>query len=162
MSSRREVQVDVTAVTSEIYRECGRSIACRRAADYYVALVKNPCYPPAEKMTQTMRKYYMEFVRKYGPPPKCGVKALVEERLRGTQLEKYIDEIAELAERIRKNAKITSRVAAAAATIVVAEWHACCIIRKNVAALYGVSYNAVRSWLPYAHFYMIEIAWKRP
>jgi hypothetical protein len=155
------MQADVTAVTSEIYRECGRSIACRRAADYYVALVRNPCYPPAEKMTQTVRKYYMEIIEKYGLP-RCDVKALVAERLRGTALEKYVDEIAELAERIRKNVKITSRVAAAAATIVVAEWHACCIIRKNVAALYGVSYNAVKSWLPYAHFYMIEIAWKRP
>jgi hypothetical protein len=144
-----------------LYNECGHSVVCRNAADYYLALVKNPCYPPAEKMTQTMRKYYMEIIERYGPPPKCDLKALVEERLRGTPLEKYVDEVAELAERIRKNVKITSRVAAAAATIMVAEWHACCIIRKNVAARYGVSYNAVKRWLPYAHFYMIEIA-KRP
>jgi len=126
MSSCREaMQADVAAAASEI---------CRGSA-------------AAPKTAQTMRKYYMEFVRKY---------------LRGTQLEKYIDEIVELAECIRKNVKITPRVAAAAATIVVAEWHACCIIRKNVAARYGASYNAVRRWLPYAHFCMIEIAWKRP
>jgi len=131
----------------KLYSECGRSIACRNAADYYVALVKNPCYPPADGVTYKMRRYYMEFVRKYGPPPRCDVKALVVERLRGTIMEKYAHEAAELAELAKAELHMTSRVAAAVATIIVAERHGINVTRESVAVHFGVSYAAMRAHL---------------
>jgi hypothetical protein len=133
----------VEELRERLYSQCGRSVACRRAADYYIALVKNPCYPPMDKVTYNMRRYYMEFVMKYGLPPKCDVKALVAERLRGTELESYANEVAELAELIRERLRTTSRVAAAAATIIVAERHCVKMARVSVAALFGASLNAV-------------------
>jgi hypothetical protein len=121
----------------KLYNECGRSTACRKAADYYIALLQNPCYPPQGKMTYKMRKFYMEFVKRYGYPPRCNIRALVEERLRGTVLEQYINEIAELAERLRHELNITSRVAAATATVVVAETHGVRTKRGSIAARFG-------------------------
>jgi hypothetical protein len=127
-----------------LYAECGKSVACRRAVDYYVALVKNPCYPP-RKMTYKVRKFYMEIVKKYGPPPRCNVRALVEERLRGTALEKYAHDVAELAELLRRKLYITPRVAAAAAAVVVAERQGVAFAtRTAVAERFGVSYDSVR------------------
>jgi transcription initiation factor TFIIIB Brf1 subunit/transcription initiation factor TFIIB len=146
----------VEELREKLYSECGRSIACRNAADYYVALVKNPCYPPAVRVTYKMRRYYMEFVRKYGLPPRCDVKALVVERLRGTIMEKYAHEVAELAELIREKLRATSRVAAAAATIIVAERHGVKVTRESVAAHFGVSLAAVRARLRDAHKLYIE------
>jgi hypothetical protein len=134
----------IEELRERLYSECGRSIACRRAADYYLAYIKNPCYPPADKMTYNMRHYYMEFVKRYGLPPRCNVKALVEERLRGTALEKYAQEAAELAELIRQKLRATSRVAAAVATIIVAERHGVNVTRESVVAHFGVSNVAVR------------------
>jgi hypothetical protein len=143
----KDVELQREGGAERLYSECGRSVACRRAADYYVALVKNPCYPPADKMTHNMRRYYMEFVRKYGLPPRCDVKALVAERLSGTELEKYVDEVAELAKLIRERLRAMSRVAAAVATIVVAERHGVKVTRGVVAARFGVSCAAVRTHL---------------
>ena len=136
--------ISVEELREAIYRECGRSVACRRAADYYIALVKNPCYPPLDKMTYKMRRFYMRIVEKYGPPQKCNIRALVEERLRGTILEKHAHEVAEFAETLRRKLRITSRVAAAAAAVVVAEKKNMPVVRHDVAAHFGVSYNAVR------------------
>jgi hypothetical protein len=52
--------INVEELREGLYAECGRrSVACRNAADYYTALVANPCYPPADKMTYKMRRYYM-------------------------------------------------------------------------------------------------------
>ena len=129
----------------KLYSECGRSTACRNAADYYVALVKNPCYPPMDKMTYKMRRFYMEFVWKYGPPPRCDVRALVAERLRGTALEKYAHEAAELAELIRRRLHVTSRVAGAVAAVIVAERRGVKAVRGAVAAHFGASLAAVRA-----------------
>ncbi len=139
---------------------CGGNAACLRAAEYYIAVVKNPCYPPAG-MARDARKYYSEIVKKYGRPPNCDVKALVEERLKGTKLEKYTSEIVELAELAKKRFGITARVAAAAATIIVAEWHACCITRTSIAELYGVSYNAVSARLKYVRWLYLELLSKK-
>jgi predicted house-cleaning noncanonical NTP pyrophosphatase (MazG superfamily) len=134
-----------------LYAECGRrSVACRNAADYYIALIKNPCYPPAGKMTHKMRRYYMEIIMRHGRPPRCDVKALVEERLRGTILEKYAQEIAEFAELIREKLRATSRVAAAVAAAAVAERYRVNATRESIAARFGVSCAAMRAHLRHA------------
>jgi len=135
----------------KLYAECGRNAACKRAADYYIALLQNPCYPPAGKMTYKMRKFFMQIIEKYGPPPRCDVRRLVEERLRGTTLEPYVNEIAELAALLRRKLNITSRVAAAAAAVVVAEAHGIRIIRSSVSARFGASDAAVRRWVEDAY-----------
>jgi hypothetical protein len=140
------MQADVTAVTERLYRECGGSKLCRSAVEYYVAVVKNPCHPPPRRLAKNALRYYAEFVRRYGLP-RCDVKALVEERLRGTALEKYAHEAAEFAELLKRTLNITSRVAAAAAVIVVAERHGINVIRYAVAARFGASDTAVRTWL---------------
>ena len=140
----------VEELREKLYSECGRSTACRNAADYYVALVKNPCYPPAVRVTYKMRRYYMEFVMKYGLPPRCDVKKLVEERLRGTVMAKYAHEAAELAKLVKKELRITSRVAAAVATAAVAERYGVNVTRGSIAAHFGVSYVAMRAHLRHA------------
>ncbi len=144
---------DVGRLREELYEWCGNDNVCRRAADYYVALVKNPCYPPATRRT----KYYEKIVEKYGPPPPCDVKKLVLERLRNTKLEAYIDEIAELAALARRKLHIKSRVAAATATIVVAEHHGYVVIRNNAAKRFGTSYNSVKTWLRQVYQLYIEL-----
>jgi hypothetical protein len=130
----------------ELYAWCGRSVACRMAADHYIAVLQNPCYPPSAKLAKRALQYYMEFVRRYGWP-RCDVKALVAERLRDTALEKYAHEAGEFAELLRRTLNITSRVAAAVAVIVVAERHGIKVIRYAVAARFGASDVAVRRWL---------------
>jgi hypothetical protein len=153
---------NVEELRQRLYEWCGRSVACKRAADYYIMRLQNPCYPPAARMTYDQRKYYMKIIETYGHPPQCDIKALVLERLRGTPLEKYIDEIAELAELIRKRLHVTSRVAAAVATIIVAERHGRVVIYGAVAEQFGVSYAAVRTWLKRAHeLYIDNIAAKK-
>ena len=127
----------------QLYAECGRSIACRRAVDYYIALVKNPCYPPADRMTQDMRRYYRHIIERYGPPPQCNIRSLVEERLRGTALEKYAHEVAEVAERLKRELHITSRVAAAAAALVVADKYGMRVSIGAVAQRFGANYVTV-------------------
>ena len=140
------MQADATAVAERLYRECGRSKLCRSAVEYYVAVVKNPCYPPPRRLAKDALRYYAEFVRRYGMP-RCDVKALVAERLRGTALEKYAREAGEFAELLRRALNITSRVAAAVAVIVVAERHGIDVVRYAVAARFGASDVAVRRWL---------------
>jgi len=136
----------VEELRERLYSECGRSIACRRAADYYIALVKNPCYPPDARLTTKALRYYVEFASRFGRP-RCDVKALVEERLRGTALEKHAREAGEFAELLKRELNITSRVAAAVATIVVAERHGAGVAHYAVAARFGASDAAVRMWL---------------
>jgi len=138
--------ISAEELRERLYAECGRSVACRRAADYYVALVKNPCYPPADKMTYKVRRHYMQIIERHGPPPKCDVKKLVEERLAGTILEKYAQEIAELAERLRRVLFITSRVAAAVAAVVVAEAHGINVVRHSAAKRFGTNYVSVKTY----------------
>ena len=142
---------DVERLREELYAWCGRHTACRRAVDYYIALIRNHCFPPADKMTYRMRKFYMEILEKYGLPPRCNVKALVLERLRGTALEKHAHEAAELAELLKRRLHITSRVAAAAAAVAVAERRGIAVARSAVAELFGTSYNAMRLYVKHAY-----------
>lgn len=135
--------MSVEELRRRLYVECGGDVACRRAADRYLALVQNPCFPPAEKLTPKVRKFYIKFVEEHGPPPRCDVEKLIEERLRGTALEKYIPEIVQLAERLRRGRGTTSRVAAATAAIIVAERHGLLIPRHILADHFGASYGAV-------------------
>jgi len=39
----------------KLIADCGKSIACIKAVDYYLQLVKNPCYPPRTKLTPLRR-----------------------------------------------------------------------------------------------------------
>ncbi len=142
---------DVERLREELYEWCGRSVACKRAADYYIAFIKNPCYPPADKMTYRRHKFYMEILLRYGPPPRCDVKALVLERLRGTVLEKYAPEAAELAELLKKTRNATSRVAAAAAAAAVAELRGVKVTRGTIAALFGTSYASMIRYIKHAY-----------
>jgi len=151
----------VERLREELYELCGRSIACRRAVDYYIALLQNPCYPPADKMTYKMRKFYMEIIERYGLPPRCDVKALVTERLRGTVLEKYASEAAELADLVKKQMRITSRVAAVAAVIAVAEAHGVKATRESIAVHFGASYAAARMYVSHAYRIYREIMQKK-
>ena len=137
------MSADVGRLREELYEWCGNDKVCRRAADYYIAVLKNPCYPPAVRRS----KYYEKIVEKYGPPPRCDVKELVLERLRGTVLEKYAGEIAELAELIRRRLHTRSRTAAAVATAIVAERRGYVVVYKYVAARFGVADNVLRMWL---------------
>ena len=148
---------DVERLREELYAWCGRNPACKRAVDYYIMLLQNPCYPPSDKMTYKKRRFYMEIIKKHGLPPRCDVRKLVEERLRGTALEKYVGEIAELAELARKKLHVASRTAAAAATVVVAEWHGRRVVYNNIAALFGVSYVTVRTWLKAVHALYVDV-----
>jgi hypothetical protein len=134
---------DVERLREELYAWCGRRVACKKAAEYYIMSIQNPCYPPADKMTYKMRKFYMEIVEKYGPPPKCDVRALVFERLRGTMFEPYVQEIAELAELLRRELNITSRVAAATAAAVVAGIRRIRVSFTAAAGIFGTSPTAV-------------------
>jgi hypothetical protein len=134
---------NIDKLREELYAWCGRNAACRRAADYYIALLQNPCYPPDAKSTANMLKFYMEIIEKYGRPHKCDIKKLAEERLRGTPLEKHADEAAELAERLRRRCGMTSRVAAAVATVIVARAHGIPLSYAYAAALFGVSTASV-------------------
>jgi hypothetical protein len=134
----------VERLREELYAWCGRSTACRRAADYYIVLIQNPCYPPANKMTYKMRKFYMEIVSQHGYPPRCDVRKLVEERLRGTIFEQYINEIAELAEQLKRTLNTTSRVAAAVAAAVVADARGVNARRYVVAGLFGTNTDSIR------------------
>jgi hypothetical protein len=134
----------------KLYERCGRSTACRRAVDYYIALLQNPCYPPS-KMTYRMRQFYMEIVKEYGLPPRCDVGKLVVERLRGTMLEGYAYEVAEFAEVVKNRFHMTSRVAAAVAAVVVAESHGVAVVRASVAERFGASHAAVLQWIKKAY-----------
>jgi hypothetical protein len=139
------MSADVERLRNELYEWCGNSRACRRAVDYYIMLLQNPCYPPSVKITYKMRKYYVVIVRQYGLPPRCNIKKLVEERLRGTPLEKHVNEIAEIAELLKNEFSITSRVSAAVAAVVVAELNGIKMTRDSIAARFGTSYASMRA-----------------
>ncbi len=153
--------MSIEELRRKLYEWCGRSIACKRAADYYIMRIQNPCYPPAVKITYDMRKFYTEILMQCGPPPQCDVKALVLERLRGTPLEKYAPEAAELAELLKKALYITSRVAAAAAVTAVAERHGIPVTRYAVAALFGTSYTSIKTHIKHAHSIYREVIEKK-
>ncbi len=151
----------VEELRQRLYVWCGRNTACKRAADYYIMQIQNPCYPPMQNMTYKMRKFYMEIVKLHGPPPRCDVKALVLERLRGTPLEKYAPEAAELAELLKKARYITSRVAAAAAVTAVAERRGVKVTRYAIAALFGTSYASMKMYIKHAYSIYREMIEKK-
>ncbi len=161
MWSMTEAVNSVEELRQRLYVWCGRHIACRRAADYYIMRIQNPCYPPAVKITYDMRKFYMMIVMQRGPPPPCDVKALVLDRLRGTPLEKYAPEAAELAELLKKARYITSRVAAAAAVTAVAELRGVKVARHSVAALFGTSYASIKTHIKHAYSIYREVIEKK-
>jgi fido (protein-threonine AMPylation protein) len=131
---------------NELYAWCGESRVCKRAVDYYVAVVKSPCHPPPVGLTRAARRFYEEIVKRHGQP-RCDIKTLVHERLRCPALEKYADEIAELAERIKRRLGTRSRTAAAVAAVLVAERHCLWLAPSAAAARFGVSDIVVRVWL---------------
>jgi hypothetical protein len=110
--------VDIEGLRAELINKCGRSISCIRAVEYYIQLVKNPCYPPEVKLTSNARRHLMELMWTYGNP-RCNVKQLVVEKLRHTEFEDLAEEVAEAAEVIRRRLYISSRIAAAVATYIV-------------------------------------------
>jgi hypothetical protein len=130
--------VDVEAFRAELTKKCGRSIACIRAVEYYMQLVKDPCYPPSVKLTHKVRRHLMELLRTYGNP-RCNVKQLVIEKLRGTEFEDLAEEIAEAAYVIRRRMNISSRVAAAVATYIVVRRRRRYVSITQLTKIYNIS-----------------------
>ncbi len=128
-----------------LIKECGGSIACIRAVDYYVKRVQDPCYRPAVKLTTNVREYLMRFIEKYGSP-KCDVERLVIEKLRGTKLEDLSKEAAKVAVVIKKKLNVSSPVAAALATYIVAWRNGRYVTKKEIAAIFGVSPASLTPW----------------
>jgi hypothetical protein len=128
-----------------LIRECGRSIACIHAADYYVKRVQDPCYPPAVKLTTKARKYLMQFKEKYGAP-ECDVERLVVEKLRGTKLEDLSEEVAKTALAIKKKLNVSSPMAAALAALIVAWRNGRYVTKKEIAAIFKVSPGSLTRW----------------
>jgi len=128
-----------------LIKECGGSIACIHAADYYVMRVQDPCYPPAVKLTTKAREYFMQFKEKYGAP-KCDLKRLVVERLRGTKLEDLTEEVVKVALAIKKKLKVSSRMAAALATYIVAWRKGRYVTKKEIAAIFKVRAESLTRW----------------
>ncbi len=139
----------------ELIKECGRSIACIHAVEYYIKYIQNPCYPPDVRLTTKARKYLFTLMEKYGNP-RCNIEKLVEEALRGTSLESLAGEAAALAVKIKKELNLSSRVAAAVAVIAVAWKRRIYVSRYYAARLFGVSVasvndNKVRNALKYVY-----------
>jgi transcription initiation factor TFIIIB Brf1 subunit/transcription initiation factor TFIIB len=128
-----------------LIRECGGSIACIHAADYYVKRVQDPCYPPAVKRTTKVRKYLMRFIEKYGAP-ECDVERLVVEKLRGTKMEDLSEEVVKAALAIKKKLNVSSPVAAALATYIVALRNGRYVTKKEIAAIFKVSEGSLTRW----------------
>jgi hypothetical protein len=139
----KKMVVDIERLRTELINKCGRSIACIRAVEYYIQLMKNPCYPPNYKITTKARRYLMWLIE-YVAPPRCDVKTLVVERLRGTKLEDLAEEIAAAAVVIKRTLKVTSRVAAALAALIVGKDRK--ITKKEIARLFGVSEGSLSRW----------------
>jgi hypothetical protein len=111
--------VDTERLRIELINKCGKSLACIRAVEYYIQLVRNPCYPPPIKLSYKVRKYLIELISTYGLQ-RCDIKQLVSERLKDTEFADLVDEVATVADVIRRQLNISSRVAAAVATYIVA------------------------------------------
>jgi hypothetical protein len=121
---------------------CGRSIACIKAADYYLQLVKNPCFPPKTKLTYMTRKYLMELFYMYGKPP-CIMSRLVLEKLKDTRLADLAEEITDAAVKIKRELNMSSRVAAAVATYLVAQRRNRYVSITSLANIFDVSPSSI-------------------
>jgi hypothetical protein len=111
--------LNLESLRQELIKQCGRSIACIRAVEHYIQMAANPCYPPDDRLTYDVRRHLFQLMQMYRPP-RCDVKALVHERLRGTHLEDLAEEAGELAVKIKRHLSVASRTAAALAVYIVA------------------------------------------
>jgi hypothetical protein len=133
----------------KLIADCGNSIACIKAVDYYLQLVKNPCYPPKTKLTYTMRKYLIDLFYMYGKPP-CIMSNLVLEKLKGTRLEDLSSEIIDAAVKIKRELNLTSRVAAAVATYLVALRRNRYVSITSLASIFDVSASSISNQARFA------------
>jgi hypothetical protein len=138
-------QIYILPGRESLTRECGRSIACIHAADYYVKWVQDPCYPPPAKLTTKARKYLMQFEEKYGAP-KCDLERLVVEKLRGTKLEDLTEEVVKTALAIKKKLNVSSPMVAALAAYIVARRNGRYVTKKEIAAIFKVSPGSLTTW----------------
>ena len=129
----------------ELVRECGRSIACIHAVDYYIKYAQDPCHPPGHRITTKARKHLVELMQRYGIP-KCNIEKMVKDALSNTHLEDLADEVIRLAVKIKKKLNLTSRVAAAVAAVVVAWRHRRHVSKGEVARRFGVSAASIHEW----------------
>jgi len=128
----------------ELIRRCGRSISCIRAVEYYMQMVQNPCYPPDVRLTYDVRKHLILLLQQY-KPPRCDIKKLIYERLRGTYLEAAAEEAAEVATRIKKRLGVASRTAAALAVYLVARQKNIYVNLTYLSKLFNVSATTISS-----------------
>ena len=109
----------VEELRQELIRRCGRAVSCIRAVEYYIQMVRDPCYPPDVRLTYDVRRHLFQIMQRH-KPPRCDVKALVLSRLQGTDLEDLAAEAAEAAVEIKRRLGVASRTAAALAVYLVA------------------------------------------
>ena len=139
------MQSGVKLDRDEMIRECGRSIACIHAVEYYIKNMLDPCHPPQERITTKARRYLMQLIEKYGAP-RCDINRLVHDALKGSALEDLTDEIATLAVKIKKELNLTSRVAAAVAAVATAWRHRRHVSKGEVARRFGTSTASINEW----------------
>ena len=139
------MQSGVKLDRDEMIRECGRSIACIHAVEYYIRNMLDPCHPPQERITTKARRYLMQLIEKYGAP-RCDINRLVHDALRGSALEDLADDVVALAVKIKKELNLTSRVAAAVAAVVVAWRHRRHVSKGEVARRFGASAASINEW----------------
>jgi len=135
----------------KLIADCGKSIACIKAVDYYLQLVKNPCYPPRTKLTHAERKYLMDLFFIYGKPP-CIMSNLIPEKLENTKLADLAEQIIDVALKIKRELNLSSRVAAAVATYLVAQRENRYVSITSLAQLFDVSASSISAQIrPAAH-----------
>jgi len=126
----------------KLIAECGRSIACIKAVDYYLQLVKNPCFPPKTKLTYATKKYLYDLFFIYGKPP-CIISDLVVEKLENTSLADLTEEIIDAAIKIKRELNLSSRVAAAVATYLIAQRRNRYVSITSLADIFDVSPSSI-------------------
>jgi hypothetical protein len=136
----------VEELRHKLINECGRSVSCIRAVEYYIQMVQNPCYPPDMRLTYDIRRHLFQIMRQH-KPPRCDVKALVLSRLQGTYLEDLAAESAEAAVKIRKRLAVASRTAAALAVYLVARSKNRYVSLTYLSKLFNVSATTISSQL---------------
>ena len=136
---------EVVPNREELVRECGRSIACIHAVEYYIRNMMDPCHPPQYRITTKVRRYLMQLIERYGAP-RCDIKKLIYDALRGSALEDLADDVVALAVKIKKELNLTSRVAAAVAAVVVAWRHRIHVSKGEVARRFGASAASINEW----------------
>jgi hypothetical protein len=126
----------------KLIADCGRSIACIKAVDYYLQLVENPCFPPKTKLTYTIKKYLNDLFFIYGKPH-CIMSDLVVEKLKNTRLADMAEEIIDVALKIKRELNLTSRVAASLAAYLVAQRRNRYVSITSLANIFDVSPSSI-------------------